>query len=269
MGTSGANRVLVNDTKFVQALSSFAAANPQFLWGGHFKSKGHKHQVVPGVGSVDVSELHHWEIRDISPYVSQITPVLKANNLPIPTPSRGTQWKLFPLYKALAQCEPGQQVASSGRKLASQQTAAGKVPTESGPAAAKRTLDSELPQELRSLEGQLGTMTSDTFASLGTAGLEKAIRGDVMKGGTEMEQTEKILQQIMSMLPSEEKGEAEVILKNLLQKVKGMASTASASGLPGQPPTRPIRPARPTRPTRPARPAVSESYIEQLKKLYE
>ena len=81
-----------------------------------------------------------------------------------------------------------------------------------------------------------------------------------------MEQTEKILQQIMSMLPSEEKGEAEGVLKNLLQKVKGMASTASASGLPGQPPTRPIRPARPTRPTRPA---VSESYIEQLKKLYE
>jgi len=105
-GPSITNPKLVNDTKLMKAFKSFENANPKFRWGGTFTSKSHPHQDVPGVGSVDVGELHHWEIRDISPYIGQLKPALVKNNLPVPTPS-GDQYKLEPLYRAIAGCDGG------------------------------------------------------------------------------------------------------------------------------------------------------------------
>jgi len=105
-GPSATNPDLANDTKLMKAFKSFADENSKFRWGGTFTSKNHPHQDVPGVGSVDVGELHHWEIKDISPYISRLIPALKKHNLPVPTAS-GDQYKLEPLYRAIAGCDSG------------------------------------------------------------------------------------------------------------------------------------------------------------------
>lgn len=93
-----ANGKLVKDVKLVSLINNFVKNGSYkdiITWGGNFT--GRSQEIVPGVGSICVTEFHHFEIKDkkMSTYWDPYKNKLSALGLKVPN----TQKELSPIYQ--------------------------------------------------------------------------------------------------------------------------------------------------------------------------